>query len=247
MQGEKVEIIFKGESLGAPIGASRVPADFMAMICREISPYSPGDGHPPVIAISEGSLAITVLSMSLTFAEIVATYSANPRDIWSHHEEIAHSLNKFRDAALRLKNGSVTIKSKGTVLILDESRNIDPLYQDMWVPVTKYLRGRVVEMGGTSKTNIHLKVDGVTDALVISASEEQMRAKDWLYGTVMVHIEAQQNLANATLKGCRLISLSGPFEGKSFEERLAPVLSANKGRWQGLPASDILIKNLRNE
>lgn len=117
---------------------------------------------------------------------------------------------------------------------------------EAWVEVTRYLRGTVVQMGGANACNLHLRPAEGGSLIKIDATQEQMRGKDWLYETVLVHISARQHLVTKEEADHKLIKLVGPLGKIPFEERLKRLTDAHKGRWEGVTDAAAYVRSLRD-
>lgn len=75
-----------------------------------------------------------------------------------------------------------------------------------WVSVERYVRGELQDLGGSTKTNAHIRLpDG--ELLTILSSREQVRDEqvNRVYTTVMVRVKAKLNIRTGKLKDARLI------------------------------------------
>jgi hypothetical protein len=99
-------------------------------------------------------------------------------------------------------------------------------------------------MGGARTSNVHVKtLSG--EILVISATPEQLRGKNWLYEDVVVYAKALQNPYTEEMKDLKFVSLNGPLGAASVADRIHDLVKGSKGRWAGLPSSDEYMKQLR--
>jgi hypothetical protein len=76
-----------------------------------------------------------------------------------------------------------------------------------WVSVEKYLFGRVVDMGGAQKANIHLKLDPSGKTLLVGASQGYLReqVENRLYHKALLHVRAEQHFQTGDLQNIQLI------------------------------------------
>lgn len=77
-----------------------------------------------------------------------------------------------------------------------------------WVAVEKYLFGEVVDMGGTQKANIHLKLDRGGKTWLVGATQGYLRdqVENRLYHKVLLHVRAEQHYKTDDLRNIHLIA-----------------------------------------
>jgi protein-L-isoaspartate O-methyltransferase len=82
-----------------------------------------------------------------------------------------------------------------------------------WVPVEKYLSGQITDLGGTTKANVHLKLD--SGRVLTIASSQQLLAEEKqnrLYKPATLRVMAEEHLDTGELRNLVL---------KSFEDARA--------------------------
>jgi hypothetical protein len=78
--------------------------------------------------------------------------------------------------------------------------------ENVWVRVEKYLHGKIIDIGGKTKANVHLELEeGVT--LKIAATQEQLAQgeQNRLYRPALLHVMAEENLLTGQLRHHRLL------------------------------------------
>ena len=77
-----------------------------------------------------------------------------------------------------------------------------------WVAVEKYLFGEIMDMGGTQKANVHLKLARSGTTLLVGASQGYLReqVENRLYHKVLLHVRAEQHFRTGDLRNIQLVS-----------------------------------------
>ena len=117
------------------------------------------------------------------------------------------------------------------------------LQQDLWVRAEKYLTGRVVDMGGKTKPNLHLVLSS-GESLKIEATESLLEGKDYLYRTMTVHILAQEHIHTGEIRNARLIDVVKPVR-QIDEEKLKNLWHRGREAWAGIASPTEWVEQLR--
>jgi len=117
--------------------------------------------------------------------------------------------------------------------------------EDEWVAVEKYVVGTVTDIGGVSKANVHLALDG-GETLIVSSTEDYLRdqQKNYLYRKVQLHISAKEHLRTGKLKDPSLLAFVG--EGPSYnEDELASAIKKGTKAWADVPSASSWVREQR--
>lgn len=98
--------------------------------------------------------------------------------------------------------------------------------QDEWVAVEKYVRGKVMDLGGSTKANVHMVLETTGGTLIAESTPDYLHAQrdNYLYRVVRVRIKAEQSTRTGKLRNEQLIEFVGevpaynPAEIDSFIE-----------------------------
>lgn len=163
------------------------------------------------VRIEKGSLKV-LLTVPAALGRSVETdirHLNETRDLDTLQPKRAAVLETWWERTKRYENRSYTVgwttPRKSSLLVrrdTDWSRGS----ANAWVAVEKYLTGRVVDLGGKTKANVHLALpDG--RGLVVEASEEILSAEEenHLYRDMTLRVLAEENLYNGEMRGLRLL------------------------------------------
>ena len=117
---------------------------------------------------------------------------------------------------------------------------------NLWVDVEKYLLGEVMDMGGSTRTNIHLKIEGHKKALKINADQGYLRDLDEnkLYKQQLLRVTGQENIKTGELRHLQLISFADYKPGYDNTE-LSTLIEKATATWSDVEDPSIWLNNLR--
>lgn len=77
-----------------------------------------------------------------------------------------------------------------------------------WVRVEKYLLGTIMDMGGTNKANVHLRLHDTGELIVVSSDQDYLKSQQQnrLYQKALLRIVAEQNIHTKQMRNYRLIA-----------------------------------------
>lgn len=115
-----------------------------------------------------------------------------------------------------------------------------------WVSVEKYLFGQVVDMGGTHKANIHLKLDRTGKTLIIGASQGYLREQieNRLYHKALLHVRANQHFRTGDLRNIQLIAFVD-YQPTYDEGALDRFAAKGTKAWADVPDAVKWVRDLR--
>ena len=115
-----------------------------------------------------------------------------------------------------------------------------------WVTVEKYLFGQIMDMGGTQKANIHLKLDREAKTLLVGASQGYLReqVENRLYHKVLLHVRAEQHFRTAELRNIQLISFVD-YQPAYNEEALNRFTAKGAEAWADVPDAAQWVREAR--
>ena len=105
-----------------------------------------------------------------------------------------------------------------------------------WVAVEKYLFGEIMDMGGTQRANVHLKLDRGGKTLLVGTSQGYLReqVENRLYHKVLLHVRAEQHFRTGDLRNIQLISFVD-YQPAYNEEALDRFTAKGAAAWADVP------------
>lgn len=118
--------------------------------------------------------------------------------------------------------------------------------QDEWVAVEKYVRGKVVDLGGSTTANVHLVLETTGGTLIAESTPDYLhdQRQNYLYRTVQVRITAEQNTRTGKLRNERLIEFVG--QAPSYDQaELDSFVEAGTRAWADVPDAVAWVREQR--
>jgi len=129
-------------------------------------------------------------------------------------------------------------------IVINEETNFKRT-KEVWLPVEKYVYGRVYDLGGKNKANIHMEVIG-HGAITIGAEAKKLieDKTNRLYQHQLIRIKADENIKTHELKNENLISFENynpKYDSDEFEEFAIKGTKA----WGSLTNANLWLEELR--
>lgn len=115
--------------------------------------------------------------------------------------------------------------------------------QDSWVHAEKYLSGRVVDLGGKTKPNVHLVLES-GQSVKIDATEDQLEGADYLYKSMILNVSVKEHIRTGEIRQARLIDVVKPSR-EVGEDKLKTLWRKGKEAWAGISSPTEWVEQLR--
>jgi hypothetical protein len=194
---------------------SRVPLTLLGEFQKDVSDFLKGasrdvDPAKVLVSIEEGSLALVatgLLSAITLWSDLEHLKSTN--SLGFIDSKRASVVERWQSAAQKNphRRYSVADQSGHISFSIDSTSNFRRV-EDAWVYVEKYLHGIVVDMGGNTRPNVHLKLENgmilppIASTQDLLAKNEQNR----LYRPALLHVTAEENLLTRELRNLNLLA-----------------------------------------
>jgi hypothetical protein len=115
-----------------------------------------------------------------------------------------------------------------------------------WVAVEKYLFGEVMDMGGTQRANIHLKLDRGGKTVLVGASQGYLReqVENRLYHKALLHVRAEQHFRTGDLRNILMISFVD-YQPTYNEAALDQFAAKGANAWADVPDAAMWVREVR--
>jgi len=198
-----------------PISPSRVPLHLLGQFQSEVEEFLKGsnkdvDTSQVLVSIEKGSLAFVASGLlAATGLWTDVGHLQNPSALGLLDPKRASVVERWQMAARKNPHRNYVLASAGGDLTIrvDSRSDFHNQVEAIWMPVEKFLQGVVVDMGGTTKPNIHLKLaDGKT--LTITATQQLIAGeeKNRLYRPALLRVSAEESLKTGELRNPTLLA-----------------------------------------
>lgn len=165
--------------------------------------------------IRQGSFAIAVVGEVGELEEVKRDYlaAAKSNDLSSIDPNRREVLIQWQRSALKNKDRKYKLLSKtddekvsDTRIIIDSGSQFH-FHQTVWVEVEQYVYGRVYDLGGKTKSNVHLLLeDGTTVKAEAEPSILVGDKENRIYRNQLLRVKARQNIDTKEITDYRLVS-----------------------------------------
>ena len=196
------------------VGPAHVPLALLGEFQKDVAEFLKGasrdvDPTQVQVSIESGSLAFAasgLLAATTLWADLA--HLTSPDALILIDPKRASVLERWQSVARENPYRSYSVADEtGRVLLAVDARTNLTKVDDVWVQVEKYLHGKVVDMGGKTKANVHLELEN-GQTLTVSSSHELLAQdeRNRLYRPALLHVTAEENLATGELRNLRLLA-----------------------------------------
>lgn len=251
MAQQRLELVLDDVVDGRPVSPSSVPVGLLSKFADQAGRFIKG-GQPDVqldtlrVSIEEGSYKIVLPSMVLVAglaADLALLGSANLDGMDAKRAAVVEEWQN--DTQKTPTRRYVVVSDPDKPIRIHAGSRFDRHDNATWTAVEKYVQGKVVDLGGKTKPNLHLQLpDG--SMITMDTSQEQVlqEEKNLVYREVLVRIHVEQDLTTGKLRNARLIEFADyqpNFDPQAFEAMLT------KGRkaWADVPSASQWVEEQR--
>jgi predicted Zn-dependent protease with MMP-like domain len=158
----------------------------------------------------------------------------------------ASVLERWQSGARENPHRSYSVENEtGRVFLVVDARTSLTKIDDVWVQVEKYLHGKIVDMGGKTKANVHLELEN-GQTLTIGSSHDLLAQDEQnrLYRPALLHVTAEENLHTGELRTMRLLAFETHQPSYDDDEFMRMVEHGTKA-WEDVVNATEWIDTLR--
>jgi hypothetical protein len=237
---------------GDEVSPSHVPLALLGEFQKDVSEFLKGsnrdvDPSKVLLSIENGSLAFVATGLlaastlwadleHLKFADSLSLIDSKRASVVERWQSVAQK-NPHRRYLVADQSAQVSFS-------VDSTSNFRRI-EDAWVHVEKYLHGNVVDMGGSTKANVHLKLEnGVT--LTIASTQDKLAEgeQNRLYRPALLHVTAEENLLTRELRNLILLDFEAHQPSYDDDEFNLMVERGTKA-WADVPDATAWLETLR--
>ena len=205
----------------------------------------------PTIAIEEGSVKL----VSIVTPLLAAAFQADMQTLAASAD--LDSISPKRAQVIEMWQGRTTkAESKrrysiapdaerpdGMLVRIDRESTFRHRQLDNWVRSEKYITGRVVDLGGKTKPNVHLVLPS-GESIKVEASESQLEGADYLYKAITLNVHAMEHIRSGQLRDLRLIDVVRPLK-EIDEDKLKSLWQKGRNAWAEITSPTEWVERLR--
>jgi hypothetical protein len=219
---------------------------------RDVGEFLKGSGRDVelgklIVAIEPGSLALRVIGLlaaSTLWADIEHLKSADTLNLIDSKR--ASVVERWQAAALKNPHRLYSVADQsGRVFFAVNSTSNFRRQEDAWVHVEKYLYGTVVDLGGSTKANVHLKLENGGVLIITSTHDLLAQEKhNRLYRPALLHITTEENLLTGELRNLNLLAFE-EHKPSFDEDEFNSMVARGTQAWTDVPDATAWLETLR--
>ena len=234
------------------ISLSHVSLPLLGEFHKDVSEFIKGSNRE----IDLNKISVSIENGSLAF---VASGLLSATGLWTDLEHLksvdtlnlidskrANVVERWQAAALKNPHRRYLVTDLLSQLSfsVDSSSNYRR-QEDVWVRVEKYLYGTIVNLGGITKANIHLKLE-TGELLIINSTQDLIAQEEQnlAYHTALLHVTAEENILTGQLQNLNLLAFA-PHEPYFDEDEFNKMVEQGTKAWADVTDTTAWLESLR--
>lgn len=236
------------------VSPSHVPLALLGEFQKDVSEFLKGssrdvDPAKVLVSIEQGSLAFVatgLLAASTLWADLEHLKSADSLSLIDSKR--ASVVERWQSLAQKNPHRRYSVKDQSAQVSffkIDSTSNFRRI-EDAWVYVEKYLHGIVVDMGGNTRPNVHLKLENGMTLTPIASTQDLLAQgeQNRLYRPALLHVTAEENLLTGELRNLNLLAFEDHQPSYDDDEFNLMVERGTKA-WADIPDATAWLEALR--
>ncbi|MDD4963115.1 MAG: hypothetical protein PHI11_04245 [Gallionella sp.] len=234
------------------VDPAHVPLALLGEFQKDVSEFLKGSGHDidPAhvqISVEQGSLAFVasgLLAATSLWADLAHLKSSGSLELMDVKR--AAVVERWQGVAYKNPMRRYVVADRAdqlgfTVDSTSNYRRVEPI----WVQVEKYLYGKIVDLGGKTKANVHLALEN-GDTITIAAQKSLLEQEEYnhLYRFASLHVTAEENLLTGALRNVNLLAFE-PYQPSYHEEDFRLMVSRGTRAWADVSDQTSWLESLR--
>lgn len=206
------------------------------------------------VSIKKGSFAIVAPASPVTQSAISDYRIVKKTGVLDNIDPIrARIIRDLQIKAQKDENRIYTISDKEHInidnrydeLVISKETDYKTIRTDQWVLTETYMYGMIVDIGGKTKTNVHLVLEN-GDTIVLNADSKQIEKDEInrVYRKQLIRVMAEQNLETKKYRNERLLDFV-EYDPKFDEKRFNEISKKVRNSWADVPDVLAWIENVR--
>ena len=159
--------------------------------------------------------------------------------------DLQEKARKNADLVYTITDSSDGPNANRTSIIISSDSDYKTTIEDQWIQTEAYLYGKVYDLGGKNKSNVHIelenggtiKLDATTELL---AEDTESR----VYKNQLVRVRAERNLRTGNLRNEHLVSFEN-YSPRHDEDEFQKIVAQTREAWSDVPDIVVWVQELR--
>ena len=136
--------------------------------------------------------------------------------------------------------------SQKSLLKVTKDSNLFANIDDKWATFEEYIIGEIVEAGGVSNSNVHVRLKGQSKTVKIDVDSNTLKnvKENLIYHQKLLRISGEKNIYTKATRSLKLLEIKEP---PSYDEtKLKKLILSARESWRGIDSQKWL-KEIRGE
>lgn len=234
------------------VGPKHVPLTLLGEFQKDVSEFLKGSGRDVdpaqvLVSVENGSLAFRALGLlAATSLWVDLEHLKSPDSLSLIDAKRAAVVERWQASARQNPHRSYLVADRAAQVGFSVNSASDyRRVEQVWVHVEKYLHGKVVDLGGKTKANVHLELES-GETLTVAASQDLLAKEEHnrLYRPALLHVAAEENLLTGALRNLRLLAFE-EHQPSYDEDEFKRMVERGTQAWADVPDSAAWVETLR--
>ncbi|MBZ0096565.1 MAG: hypothetical protein K8H75_14480 [Sulfuricella sp.] len=234
------------------VGPAHVSLALLGEFQKDVSEFLKGTGRDVdpaqvLVSVEDGSLALVasgLLAATSLWADI--EHLKSPDSLSLIDAKRAAVVERWQASARQNPHRRYLVADRAAQVGFSvDSASDYRRVEQVWVHVEKYLHGRVIDLGGKTKANVHLELES-GETLTVAASQDLLAQDEHnrLYRPALLHVTAEENLLTGALRNLRLLAFEA-HQPSYDEDEFKRMVERGTQAWADVPDSAAWLETLR--
>ena len=241
---KQIDFLLNGVIEGQPISPKTINLHLFNTFNHDVEEFIVGSGHDQAkdvhVSVEEGSYRFIayVPFLLATIIEHDLQQLERQDSLGRIDAKRARVVSNWQTQAKKKGTFSIQISSNDLMsspVIISGASDYHTQDENEWVRTEEYVIGTLFDMGGSSKVNVHLRLQN-GNQIRLATSEQYLRNQEqnFLYRKVQVRVRSEKNVRTGISKNQELISILG--EAPSYDEtELKTAIKKGTTVWARVP------------
>ncbi|MDO9011832.1 MAG: hypothetical protein Q7U78_08500 [Gallionella sp.] len=234
------------------VGPKHVPLALLGEFQKDVGEFLKGAGRDidpaqVLVSVEDGSLALVVTGL-LAAVSLWGDleHLKSPDSLSLIDVKRASVVERWQVAARQNPNRNYLVADRTAQVGFSINSSTDyRRVEQAWVHVEKYLHGKVVDLGGKTKANVHLELE-TGETVTVAASHDLLAKEEHnrLYRPALLHVTAEENLLTGALRNLRLLAFEA-HQPSYDEDEFKRMVERGTQAWADVADSAAWVETLR--
>jgi len=235
------------------VGSKHVPLSLLVEFPKDVSEFLRGSGRDVdpaqiMVSVEDGSLKLRASAGLLVATTLWADleHLKSPDSLSLIDAKRAAVVERWQANARQNPHRLYSVADRDAQVGFSVNSASDyRRVEEAWVSVEKYVHGTILDMGGNTKPNVHLKLEN-GKTLIVESSQNLIKQEErnLVYRMALLHVTAEENLGTGDLRNLRLLAFEHHHPAYD-EDEFKRMVERGTQAWADVQDSAAWVETLR--